>query len=95
MDAAFVPGSREVLVVRVHGSQSDVFALHTGRSLFHVAGMLAQIAPSPDGRWLLVTWPNADQLIFVRADGRGIRAVSNISGQFRSGTFPTVEGWAP
>ena len=30
---------------------------------------------------------------FIRADGRKIAAVSNISAQFRSRTFPRVEGW--
>ena len=49
---------------------------------------------SPDGRWLAVGWPEADQLVFVRADGRRqIRAVSNVSSQFRSRTFPTISGW--
>jgi hypothetical protein len=35
----------------------------------------------------------ADQWVFVRADGGGIRAVSNISSQFGSGAFPHVGGW--
>jgi len=49
---------------------------------------------SPDGRWLAVGWPEADQLVFIRVVGRQqIRAVSNVSEQFRSGTFPRVEGW--
>ena len=30
---------------------------------------------------------------FVRADGRKIVAVSNISAQFHSSAFPEVEGW--
>jgi hypothetical protein len=50
--------------------------------------------PSPDGRWLAVGWPDADQLLFVRTSGRKqIRAVSNVSSQFRSRTFPRIEGW--
>jgi hypothetical protein len=94
-DAAFVPGSHRLVAVRVHGAQSDVFDVRTGRSLFHVAGALDQVVPGPDGRWLLVTWPSADQWVFVRSNGRGIRAISNISEQFDSGAFPEVEGWAP
>jgi hypothetical protein len=33
--------------------------------------------------------------VFVRADGgtRHIRAVANVSEQFRSRAFPRVEGW--
>ena len=94
-DATFVPGGHRVVVIRVHGSQSDVFSLASGRSLFHVVGTLGQIVPSPSGRWLLVTWPAADQWIFVRTNGRGIRAVSNIAEQFEAASFPKVEGWAP
>lgn len=49
---------------------------------------------SPDGRWLAVGWPEADQLVFVRVRGRRqIHAVSNVSAQFRSRTFPTIAGW--
>ena len=58
------------------------------------AGEFASPARSPDGRWLAVGWPEADQLVFVRARGLGqIRAVSNVSAQFRSRSFPTIEGW--
>jgi hypothetical protein len=31
--------------------------------------------------------------VFVRADGRRIRAVANVAGQFRSRSLPRVEGW--
>jgi hypothetical protein len=49
---------------------------------------------SPDGRWLAAGWPEADQLVFVRTvAGRQIRAVSNVSSQFRSRSFPTISGW--
>jgi hypothetical protein len=49
---------------------------------------------SPDGRWLAVGWPDADQLVFLHVVGRQqIRAVSNVSTQFRSRSFPTINGW--
>ena len=69
--------------------------LHTGSGgrLFAGAGRLSELAWSPDGRWLLVGWPAADQWVLVRADGVSIRAVSNVSAQFRSRSFPRVEGW--
>ena len=58
------------------------------------AGDFAPPVRAPDGRWLAVGWPEADQLIFVRvAGGRQIRAVSNVSRQFRSRSFPTISGW--
>jgi hypothetical protein len=66
---------------------------NAARRLFSGAGDFGDIAWSPDGTWILVTWPAAEQWVFVRADGRGIRAVSNIADQFRSRSFPRVEGW--
>lgn len=57
-------------------------------------GDFARPAGSPDGRWLAVGWPEADQLVFVRVrGGRQLRAVSNLSAQFRSRSFPTISGW--
>ena len=92
-DATFVPGTHRIAIVRVHGAQSDVFLLGSGRSLFHVTGRLGRLEASPDGRWLIVAWPDADQLLFVPVRGGSLRAVANISAQFRSQTFPRIEGW--
>jgi hypothetical protein len=59
------------------------------------AGRFAPPVASPDGRWLAVGWPDADQLLFVRtaAGGRRVRAVSNVASQFRSRSFPAISGW--
>ena len=58
------------------------------------AGNFAQPVRSPDDRWLAVGWPEADQLVFVRVTGgRQLRAVANLSEQFRSRSFPTINGW--
>jgi hypothetical protein len=92
-DATFLPGSGKVAVVRVHGAQSDIFLLDSGRSLFHVAGRLGQLVASPNGSWLIVAWPDADQLVFVPVRGGRVRAVANISAQFRSQSFPRIDGW--
>jgi hypothetical protein len=92
-DAAFRPGSHELALVR--GGQ--VLALDADRlqakprRLFRVTGRIGQIAWSPNGRWLLVTWPDADQFLFVR--GRRIRAFSAIERQFGGGAFPSIGGW--
>src|SRR6202012_5397054 len=53
---------------------------------------------SPDGRWLLVSWPAANQWVFVHVSGTPrIRAVSRIAQQFGTGsapsTVPRLEGW--
>jgi hypothetical protein len=66
---------------------------NAARRLFSGAGTFEQVAWTPDGRWVLVTWPAADQWVFVRPDGTGIRAVSNVSQQFRSRSFPRIQGW--
>ena len=92
-DAAFRPGSRTAFVIRRAGDGSSVFRLDTGRSIFDGVGAFTELAWSPDGRWLLVGWRSADQWVFVRADGGSIRAVANVSQQFRSRTFPRVQGW--
>jgi hypothetical protein len=92
-DATVRPDTHAVSVIRVHGAQSTVFELADGATQFNGTGVFDQLTWSPDGHWLLVTWPTADQWVLVRADGKRIRAVGNISEQFRSREFPRVEGW--
>jgi len=92
VDAAFRPGTTEVGVVRVHGSQSSAYIL-SGHSLSNVTGVLRELEWTPNGRWLVITWETADQWILARAGGRHFRAVANVSEQFRSRTFPRLQGW--
>jgi hypothetical protein len=55
---------------------------------------LDQLSWSPDGRWLLVSWPGADEWVFVRVVGAPrIRAVSRIAQQFSERSFPRLDGW--
>ena len=93
VSAAFSPDGRQIAVL----TKSEVRIVDTAnrrsRRVFAAAGPLDGLAWSPDGRWLLAGWPGADQWIFVSADGQPIRAVSNVSEQFRSRSFPRVEGW--
>jgi hypothetical protein len=92
VDAAFQPGTRRVFVVRVAGNESSVVDLANGRTLFSGSGVFDQLSLSPDGRWLLVSWPTADQWVFIRTDQpRTLRAISGISTQFRS--TPTINSW--
>jgi hypothetical protein len=91
-DAAFVGATHDVAAIRVAGVGSNVFSLAGGRALFAGTGVFRQLVWSPDARWLLVTWPTANQWVFVRTAGRRhIVGASRISGQF--GGFPRVEGW--
>jgi len=63
-----------------------------GRTLFRTTGRLRQVVPSPDGRWLLLTWPEADQWLFVRTAGRHrVTAAANIAEQLGGGF--AVDGW--
>ena len=99
--AAIEPGTHRVAVVLgLRGNKrSEILAFSLDRRgepqrrLFGSAGTFRDLTWSPNGRWLLVSWPEADQWLFIRTDGKGLRAVSNISEQFRSGSFPRVEGW--
>lgn len=70
------------------------------RVVFSGPGRLADPTWSPDGRWLLVGWPQADQWLFVRSDEpRRVIAVDGISSQFDPGDteyaagFPRIAGW--
>lgn len=89
--AAFPPASSEPVLILRRGTSSAVVL--AGRMLFSAAGELRDLTVSPDGRWVVVSWPAADQWVFLRSDGTGIRAVSNVSEQFRSRSFPRIEGW--
>jgi len=78
--------------IRQRGAASEVVA--DGRVVFRGTGEFRDVARSPDGRWLLVTWPTADQWVFVGTDGRRkIEAVSGITRQFGGGSFPRIAGW--
>jgi dipeptidyl aminopeptidase/acylaminoacyl peptidase len=88
--------SRLSLVLLEPGARSQ-------RRLLAGAGRFGEVDWSPDGRWLLLSWPDADQWVFIRtATGHGqvesLRAVSNISSQFDPGSgpgaaFPKLRGW--
>lgn len=86
-----VHAGKQVAALRRRGGASEVVA--GGRVVFRTTGVLEGLTVSPDGRWLLVGWPAADQWLFVRIDGSGLRAVANVSEQFRSRSFPRVDGW--
>jgi len=92
VDAAFLPRSRRVALIRTDDGVSVVSLLGARRPLFPSAGRLAQVVPSPDGRWLLLTWPDANEWLFVPIRGAArVRAVGNIAEQL--GGPARVEGW--
>ena len=103
LDASMSPDGRR-LAVLLGGSIDRVvvtkIATLSGplKPVFSGAG-LRELAWSPNGRWLLVTWPPADQWVFVRVAGKPrITAVSRIAEQFGARTsagrgFPRLDGW--
>jgi hypothetical protein len=89
---ALVLGGREVVIVSA-GSSRPVL-----RQVLAGAGVRA-VNWSPDGRWLLISWPAANQWVFIRVAGAPrVAAVSRIAQQFSSAGaagrgFPQLDGW--
>jgi hypothetical protein len=88
------PGN--VLVYERRDGAARAVDVDTGAEVQRPARLLEPPAAtvSPDGRWTVVGWADADQLVFTRVGPpRQIQAVSNVSAQFRSRSFPRIEGW--
>jgi hypothetical protein len=89
--AAFRPASHELAVSLRAAGRSEVKLVDidrpgTARLLFAGPGTFGDLAWSPDGAWLLVDWPTADQWLFLR--GAHVRAVANIRRQFPRAAHP-------
>jgi hypothetical protein len=107
LDARLSPDGRSIALARYDqaSGRSEVLLLSPRgrrwhpRQVFAGAGRFAAVRWSPDGRWLLLTWRDADQWLFLRsASVRGLVAVRNIGRAFepdRRGAagFPRVGGW--
>jgi len=79
----------EPVQIRRRAGQSEIVA--AGRMVFRGTGVFDQVVRSPDGRWLLVSWPTADQWVFVRLRPRKIIGVARITRQF--GRDARIAGW--
>jgi hypothetical protein len=96
LQTAFEPRTHKLAVSLRLPQRSEVRVVDldrpgTGRLLFAGPGDFRDVAWSPNGRWLLVDWPTADQWLFV--SGSGVRAVGNINQEFarRDKVTPTLE----
>ena len=87
--AAVSPENRRLAIVDVQKGSSTVEV--DGRPVFNGAGVISEVAWSPDGHWLLLNWRGADEWLFLRTPARKVVAVSNIRATFGDGT--TVAGW--
>lgn len=81
-------GGRDQLSIASDGSSRE-------KILFSARGRLTGPTWSPDGNWVLVGWPEADQWLFIRTDRNGrVVAFDDITAQFGAGdAFPRVAGW--
>jgi WD40 repeat protein len=109
MDAAAYSPGGDTLAYSTYDSTADsstVWLRADGRrqALFTGESRFQDLVWSPNGRWLLVTWPAADQWLFFRAPSvRGVISVPSIAREFDPGgqgipstlPFPRVSGWAP
>jgi hypothetical protein len=102
--AAFAPGGERIAIVRRRGPVSElVFANARGggeRLRFAGSGTLGDVVWSPDGKWVLVGWPDADQFLFLPASGRrDLQAATGVAREFdpRARSVPAVAprplGW--
>lgn len=108
--AAFAPDGETVAALRTlpadRGqavrSELVLFDLSSASSrvLYRAPGRLSDLAWSPDGERLLIAWPDADQWLFIPANGRSrVRAIGGIAAEFSPGAqpgeaaFPNLEGW--
>ncbi len=83
--AAFEPGTHKLALSQRTAGRSEIRLVdvdHPGRArlLFAGPGTFGDFAWSQDGTWLLLTWPTADQWLFLR--GSHAHAVANIGEQF-------------
>ncbi len=99
---ALSPAGDEVATLERVGASSRLFSGPIGgrpRPLFSARGDLTGPTWSPDGRWVLVGWPAADQWLMIEAERPHTPVpFGRISEQFDPGDtgrahFPRVEGW--
>jgi hypothetical protein len=97
--AEFDPEARATALVRAACFAPDPCLLIGPGQVFRGAGHLQDLSLSPDGRWLLAGWPEADQLLFLRLPGiQKVVAVDDVRREFDPGrpassSFPRLAGW--
>lgn len=85
LTGAFAPGSHRLAVELRYAARSEVRIVdvdHPGqaRLVFAGPGDFGDLAWSPNGEWLLVSWPAANQWVFLH--GTRVHAVANIRQEF-------------
>jgi hypothetical protein len=97
--ATFAPrGHTVVLLRRSHTTgRTRLVMLAPGRAarpLENLVGTLYGLAPSPDGRTVLVGWGAADQWLLVpTAHAARTRRVTGLTATFGSAAVPVADAW--
>lgn len=102
--ARLEPRQKRLALIVSTATRSRLMLIRPGFSahgIFSGPGHFSDVEWSPDGRWLLLAWRNADQWLFLNpGHPNQIVAVSNITEQFSPGkrttglaAFPRIEGW--
>jgi hypothetical protein len=106
--AAFAPRGHGFALVRRRADGDEVVLLRADagrrreRLVLRGLGRFGELAWSPDGRWLAVPWPTADQWVFVRPGTLPVRTrgIDGIARQFdpavKTGApslAPRIAGW--
>jgi hypothetical protein len=95
--AHFMPGAEAVAFVQRSAGRSVLWfypALRpdatAARRVFAGEGSFDTVTWSPDAHWLLLSWPSADQWLFIRsATVRKVVPISGINADFGPGAQPT------
>jgi hypothetical protein len=105
LGASISPDSRRIAFIRhTKRGRSDMlitarYGSGPPRRVFSRSDRLTDPTWSPDGKWLLVARPGADQWLFIRpSQPVRVEAVANVSRQFAPGAagrplFPRISGW--
>ncbi len=97
VDRALSPDGQQIANVEHVGASDRLIVTNRGGGgevLFFAHGRLTGPTWSPDGHWILIGWPAADQWLFVNADHpEQIVPFDRISKQLNSRRFPRVSGW--
>jgi len=94
-------GTRAAVLVREPGGLSAVRLVDASsgtlapRAVVRLSGRIGSLAFSPNGRWLALTWPHSDALLFAPVGHAGrLLTVGRIASQF-GGAHPELRGWMP
>ena len=99
LDAAFAPRTREVAYAAFDPEAGRSVVVLDAERLQEVEGRLEDVVFSPNGRWLVTGWPEADQLLFIGLPGvRRLVVVSDVRREFDPGgrgatEFPRIAAW--